>query len=256
MESFFDDLPAEIVIKYGKGGTFEEWQEIGRLARGNSRLMLALSLSLVGPLGDLLNVEQPAFQLVGDPQAGKTGIFVAAGSVWGRHLEKNRARSTGFGETWNYTANALEPVAVAHSHTFLALDETRLGDRFRGPRVLTILDVAMRLERSIEKSRLTSTTVRSWWVPVLSTSNKSLDEMAVEDSVGDKVDDAYRSRLIDVPLPQQNCAFEDLHGFSDKAALTKRLLALSCRHYGWASIHFLEKLVEWRQPTRAAFGLG
>ena len=143
----------------------------------------------------------------------------------------------GFGETWNNTTNNLELVARAHNHCFLVLDETRATD----PK--TVLDSVFRLERGQEKGRITDAQPRgSWLVPVLSTSNLSVDELGRLAKI--EIDDAYRSRLIDVPNPiGGHGIYEDLHGYSDVAEFSKRLIDLALEHHGCASLHFLEKLL-------------
>ena len=185
--------------------------------------MLALALAFVGPIGDVLRVEQVTIQLFGDPGSGKTAVFIPAGSVWGLHTTSERAINHGFGETWKNTANNLDPIAVAHNHTLLPLEETRTADKSKKLQVEAITDVAMRLEKAVEKGRLTDTTPpRSWWVPILSTSNLPLDHMAASSDF--RVDDAHRGRLIDVPLPSSGHGiFEDLHGDPDHAAFSQAL---------------------------------
>src|SRR5688500_13190260 len=74
--------------------------------------------------------------------------------------------------------------------TLLPLEETRAADKAKKLQVEAITDVAMRLEKAVEKGRLTdSTPPRSWWVPILSTSNSSLDQLA--QGSGFRVDDAH-----------------------------------------------------------------
>jgi hypothetical protein len=239
-EVYLGDLPDALVQKYRVSGRFEGWSEIPRLARGNSRLMLVLALAFVGPIGDILRVEQVALQLVGSPGSGKTGIGIAAGSVWGCHRDRTLASSRGFGETWNHTVNNIEAVALAHNHALLVLDETR------ATRADVVLDTVVRFERWSEKGRLTDPVrLRSWWVPLLSTSNDTLDHLAVKG--GRVIDDAYRSRLIDVPLPN-GCAsmFEELHGFADHATLTKHLIGIAVEHHGHAAKRYVKRLVRWR----------
>ena len=64
------------------------------------------------------------------------------------------------------------------------------------------IDVTMRLAEQSEKSRLTGTTDdRKWRGYFLSTSNFSLNEMAVKG--GREIDDADRGRLVDIPLPKE-----------------------------------------------------
>jgi uncharacterized protein (DUF927 family) len=226
--------------KFRRKGTFEAWRRIPELARGNSRLMLALALSFVGPLGDLLKVEQVMIQLVGEHESGKSGIAVAAGSVWGG---RKKAGCVDFSESWNCTDNELEALAAAHSGTFFVPDETRTADRKRG-KLFDVFDgVVMRLAEGVMKGRMTDQSAPlTWWEAVLSTSNRSLDQMAAE--AGVEIDDAHRGRLIDVPSPVgPSGMFEHLHGFLNHAALTTELKRIAGDHYGWASDEFLRRLV-------------
>jgi hypothetical protein len=252
LEVYFGDVKPELTSKYQVDGDLDRWKEIPKLAQGNSRLLASLALAFVGPLGDILRVPKVAIQLCGDPGSGKTPVAIAAGSVWGLHLDRQRAQDTGFGETWKNTINNLEPIAIAHNHAFLILDETRVAAKNpSGPLVETLTEAAMRLERSVEKGRLTDTeSPRAWWVPILSTSNKSLDEMATK---GEEIDDAYRDRLIDVPLPTSGDGiFENLHGRKDKAKFSEALIKIALQHHGVASLHFLEKLTAGREKPEAS----
>lgn len=240
MEVHLDGIDPLIIAKYRSHGSRERWRKIPQLAEGNTRLMTALALAFVGPLGALMVVEQPGLQLVGPAMCGKTGIGIAAGSVWGCHCDTNLASSRGFGETWNHTVNNLEPVALAHNHAFLILDETRVAQ----PR--SIVEAVFRFERSSEKGRLTNSPgARSWWVPLLSTTNDSLDTIGTR--AGVSIDDGYRSRLIDIPLPAgSDSMFENLHGYDSPAALTKRLIELSMENHGVAARWYLKQLLAWR----------
>ena len=65
-------------------GTLGAGRRSPSLRGETTRLMLAMALSFVGPLGDLLRVEQVMIQLVGEPDSGKSGIAVAAGASVGR----------------------------------------------------------------------------------------------------------------------------------------------------------------------------
>jgi hypothetical protein len=88
----------------------------------------------------------------------------------------------------------------------------------------------------------------TWWMGILSTSNLSLDEMARRDRC--LIDDAHRTRLIDVPLAcgaRGSGAFEKLHGFTDHAALATELKRIAGKHCGVASTRFVEGLVAWRK---------
>jgi hypothetical protein len=103
--------------------------------------------------------------------------------------------------------------------------------------------VVMRLAEGAMKGRMTDQSAPlTWWEGTLSTSNKSLDEMAKE--AGVEIDDAHRGRLIDVPSPVgPSGMFEHLHGFLNHAALTAELKRIAGEHYGWASDEYLRRLV-------------
>jgi hypothetical protein len=102
----------------------------------------------------------------------------------------------------------------------------------------------MRLAEGAMKGRMTDQSAPlTWWEGVLSTSNKSLDQMAAE--AGVEIDDAHRGRLIDVPSPVgASGMFEDLHGFLNHGALTAELNGIAGEHYGWASDEYLRRLVQ------------
>ena len=89
-------------------GDLRKWQKIARLAIGNSRLMLALALAFVGPVGPILEVEQVGIQLFGPQGCGETATLIAAGSVWGKNVDPELAASVGFGSLWNSTTNDSE----------------------------------------------------------------------------------------------------------------------------------------------------
>jgi hypothetical protein len=101
----------------------------------------------------------------------------------------------------------------------------------------------MRLAEGAMKGRMTDQSAPlTWWEGVLSTSNRSLDQMAKE--AGVEIDDAHRGRLIDVPSPVgPSGMFEHLHGFLDHPALTAELKRVAGEHYGWASDEYPRRLV-------------
>ena len=185
--------------------------------------MACLALGFVGPCVIVMDLEQIGLQLAGPPESGKSSIAIATGSIWGRHVDPNRAREHGFMETWNNTTLKFEPMALGHNHAILIADETRTSSKVQRSLAEGILDVVMHLEKAVEKGRQPDTmAARSWWVPFLSTSNKSLDELC--QAAGVELDDAYRSRLIDIGPPEGGSGFfEDLHGYPDVVALSVRL---------------------------------
>jgi putative DNA primase/helicase len=219
--------------RFQRRGDMESWNKIPELARSNSRFMLATALAFTGPVVDALNVEPPMVQLSGRPGCGKSSIAKGAGAIWG-------GDSTGvFLQTWNSTENNLEREAAAHHCTFLVLDETGTAESVRGKQN-SILPAIMRLAEGQMRHRLTDTEEPlSWTTPILSTSNKTLDEMAIED--GFEITDAHRGRMIDVPTAVDGVgAFENLHGLS-KDDFLDQLRTIAHRHHGHAARKFLSR---------------
>lgn len=188
-------------------GTLKGWKRIPELVRGNTRLMLAISLSFVGPVVAMLRVEEPMFQVFGPPGLGKSSMGEAVAATWGKGTQ-----------SWNNTSNYTELLASAFNETFLVLDETRAADQSRAGRTPAIFQLVMRLAGGQVRGRLTDVAAPlRFETPILSLSNESLDEIAPRWRV--EIDDAHRDRLIDVPLEPAGM-FENLHGFENRAALS------------------------------------
>jgi putative DNA primase/helicase len=252
------DTPARYATKFRTKGTLPVWQKLAKLAEGNATMMLSIALAFVGPLGELLSVETPVFQLIGEPGAGKTTMATAAGSVWGGGASKaamaiaagsfsGERPNDSFCESWNNTINNTEAVAAAYNATFLVLDETRSAGNNRQEIAQNILACVMRLSGGAMRGRKTDNAAQqpTWWMGILSTSNLSLDEIAA--GTKERVDDAHRGRMIDVPVTTENVgAFANLHGFSDHAAFSDACRRMARENRGVAGRAYLEKLVQWR----------
>lgn len=65
-EICLDGLPEDYLSWARTSGTVKGWREIEELAKGNSRLILALGLAFVGPLRLIAPIEPVAFQLTGE----------------------------------------------------------------------------------------------------------------------------------------------------------------------------------------------
>ena len=134
-------------------------------------------------------------------------------------------------------------MAAAHFGTFLVLDETGLADELKNDNPYPIVKkTVLRLNKGIEKGRMNQPSRQKWWMGILSTSNKSLDEMAVD--LGSKCPDAVRTRLIDVPMPVMGKgAFENLHELDDERAFSVRLQEIARDYYGMVARKFIGELV-------------
>jgi hypothetical protein len=227
--------------KYSRNGNLNGWHELCGLAQGNSRLTMAIALAFVGPLGELLGGDPPMIQLIGAAESGKSSIAIAAASVWGGH---DSGKRKSFSETWNNTTNFLEPVAAAHDSTFLVLDETELLDAKDSKLYPVIKKTVMRLYNGVRKGRSGQIGRLTWWMGLLSTSNKSLEEMA--EDARTTCPDSLRTRLIDVPMPLPRRAFEELHGLSVRSFSVK-LLKIVRNHHGGPSVLFVRRVAAWRE---------
>ncbi len=240
----FTCLPADhakFADKFAGDGSLEAWREIDRLAVGNPLMILSIGLAFAGPVVDMLGLEAPAVQLVdARTGVGKTALAVAAGSVWG-------GREVGsFAESWNQTQGHFELVARSHHASLVVLDDLRTFP-FKSCGMAGLDEVLMRFANGVGRGRLTDVGAQQGWsVPLLSTSNTTLDQMAARH--GYAIDDAMRMRLIDVPLTVgAHGAYENLHGLESHGAFSARLYELAGRARGAAAICFIDRFQRLRR---------
>jgi len=247
LEPSFRHLDQPLLAKYRVKGTLKEWQtKIGKLCRGNSRLMFCASLGVTGPILPLVSgPHSGGFQLFGKAESGKTAAAMVTGSIWGCHRAPER-RENGFAENWHTTAGKVELTALAHNETVLILDETKRAGHTAKERAQVVLDVSFNLAENVEKERLTNVgSVRGWRLYFLSTSNYSLDKLAQFGGI--EIDDAERGRFVDIPTPTSGHGiYEDLHQFPNGQKFTDAL-KIRCRSYcGTVGREFVRRLVQDR----------
>jgi hypothetical protein len=240
---YLDESRPDRTDRFRVGGSLKGWQEIAKLAVGNSRLQLLIATALHGPVAALLQREQANFMLVGPGGIGKTTANVAAASVCGCHVDPVRARKFGFCQSFNATVNDLEDELMAVNDMLLSVDETReadLTDDKIGPMLIRLV---MRLDSGSEKGRQTASGARQSAVaPFITTSNLSLVQFGRLARL--PIDDAIHGRLITVPAPTNaHGMFEDLHGDKDVPAFAKRLHTLALANFGHPSRELLDALV-------------
>ena len=99
-------------------GSLEDWnREVAQYARGNSRLLVAISSAFAAPLIAPCSAENGGLHFKGPSSTGKTTALAVAGSVWGG------GEPGGYIRSWRATANGLEGIALAHCDALLCLDE-------------------------------------------------------------------------------------------------------------------------------------
>jgi putative DNA primase/helicase len=170
---------------YELAGTLEGWRDqVARLAVGNSRLAVALSLAFAGPLLFLLGDESGGLHLTGGSSTGKTTALFCAASVWGCPVR-----------SWRATDNAAEGLAHGASDAFLPLDEVIQADG------RAVDAMAYMLGNGVGKARMCrDTTVRqaiTWRLPFLSTGETGLAAKMQE--AGRRARAGQEVRVVELP---------------------------------------------------------
>lgn len=258
VEKCLNDIPADIISKYKCAGTREGWRELARYAVGkarnhtfdNTRMMFAFALNFVGPVSAIWPRQSVAFQFTGDAGSGKSTVAVISTSIWGWDPNPSLGYKYGFGTSWNSTVNNLEAICKGYNHTILFLDETGVAERKQGDPVDN-LDAVLQLDGQLEKGRKTAVGLRIVWsMPILSTSNVSVPQMAKARQVKEKNKKDPRvfcDRLIDIPPPRVGSGmFENLFEFQDKGEFSEHLKQLASENHGKAAREFIKCMLEKR----------
>ncbi len=248
VEFYLDQSLSDIHRRYHRAGTRAGRKELLSLCHNNSRLLLCVALSFVGPLLVPLAGETVGLQLCGAPGTGKNVTGIVASSTWG--WDPNPNHKLGFGTGWNTTLNAVEPTLLGYNETMAFLNETRImSDEGRG-REAAILDAIMLAAEGEGKARYTKAGTRSYQTPILSTSNPSVVAMLRAAKL--PFDAAYVDRMIDVPAPGDGSSFfEDLHDYPDLEAFGVRLQELAGANHGWLGFYFVRELARALASDRA-----
>jgi uncharacterized protein (DUF927 family) len=230
--------------RFSVEGTLDGWQqEIARHAAGNSRLALAISAALAGPLLRLANEESGGFHFWGASSIGKTTALHAARSVWGQEPG-----------SWRTTDNAAESTAAAACDTLLTLDE--IGQAT--PQAVSDLAYMLGNQRGKARMRRDATARQSltWRLLFLSTGELGLAARLAEG--GRRAMAGQSVRVVELPADAGagHGIFDELHGFGGGADLAEHLRQATDRQCGHAGRLYLERLTgsleECRELIRAA----
>ncbi|WP_219706101.1 DUF927 domain-containing protein [Burkholderia sp. COPS] len=229
------DPDAPVCAAFEQCGTLEEWNaQIGRYCERNSRLMLAVCLSLAGPFLHLLGIEPGGVHLVGQSSVGKTTAMRVAASVWGS--------VAGFVRSWRSTSNGLEAVAASMNDCVLLLDEMNQATPLEAGEVVYMLGNGqgkVRMTRAGAGSRL-----YQWRLLFMSTGEIPLQQHI--ESVGKKVRAGMDVRLLNIPADAGRGLglFESLDVFESSRALADHLNATTSEVYGVAGDQWLMFLTD------------
>lgn len=204
---------------------------LGELHRVNlhHRVMLAICHAFTGPVVDLIDLEAPAIQLVGEASVFKSSLCSIIALMWGMRPK-----------SWHATDNGGEDVALARHASHLVLDDLRVDGKHS---YVDLRAYAIRLTDGRSKERRDEPG-RTFRTPILSSSNRSLDEHARLAGLSMDVDQAaLRGRLIDVPLVNgRTQLFEVLHGRPSARDLIKEMSDIAKENAGVPAVEFVARL--------------
>lgn len=230
---------AQIDHAYRRAGTLDDWREkVARLARGNSRLIFAISAAFAAPLLHPAVAEGGGFHFRGGSSTGKTTALTMAGSVWGG------GGVQGYVRTWRATSNGLEGVAAIHSDALLCLDEMgQVASQEVGP-------IAYMLANGVGKARAgragENRPAAEWRTLFLSSGEISLADKMAEDGKGRRSQAGQEVRIVDIAADAGagHGLFEDLHGFDNGERFSDHLRLATAQNYGTAAPAFLDLLAD------------
>lgn len=245
----FGETPTERVIlqavdpahPYKQGGTLQSWQDaIASPARGNSRLVFAISAAFVGPILDLTDDEGGGVHFFGASSSGKTTLMHAGASVWG---------PKGFTRTWKATGNGLEGVAVQHSETLLCLDEIGQAEAKEVGNIIYMLSNGQGKQRANRTAGARASA--KWSVMLLSTGEMTLSAFMREVKHGNETKAGQEVRFLDVPADAGvgMGAFERLSLVETPEAFSRLIKTNAHKHFGTAAPAFLDELVAVRDQA-------
>jgi putative DNA primase/helicase len=241
--------PAAFDHSYRSAGDLRAWQKgIGRYGVGNSRLAVAISAALVGPLLDLLGEEGGGINLRGPSSIGKSTALVAAASVWG---------PPSFVRQWRATANGLEGTAVQHNETLLCLDELAQLDPREAGSVAYMLANGMGKARAARSGALRAPS--QWRVMFLSSGEIGLGELAGRDARGARRSAAGQEvRILDIEADAQSGLglFETLHDAPNAEILARMIKDGAGLAYGVAGPAFVDAVASNRAAVAMALKSG
>lgn len=235
---------APISPRLKSAGKLSDWQNgVARLAVGNSRLILALSLPFTGPLLQLVGGESGGCHLVGMSSIGKTVLARCAGSVTGG------GGSTGNVLPWRITSNGGEVTTASHNDGFMALDEIGQVEPHvikQATYMLANGQGKLRADRSLLPRK-----PFEWHVVFLSTGEMTLEAKLSEAKLRLMAGEEVRFLNIPADAGAGMGAFEELHGFSDAGVFADHLREVSGHHYGTAFLEYLGHLTRDLEEAKA-----
>lgn len=220
---------------YVRKGTLAEWQqEVAAYALGNSRLIFAISLSLLGPILRMLGMNSVGFHLLAQTSIGKSTALAVAASVHGDPAKMMTE--------WATTLNALEGTCTTRNDGFLPIDELgQCADAVIG-------SAAYLLANGHGKTRQSKTgenrPTPEWTLSILSCGEEDMEQKLAR--IGHQAKGGQQLRLLTLPgdAGKSFGLFEDLHDFESAAQFSDNLKRACTEFHGTALDHFMEALTQ------------
>ena len=218
---------------YTEKGSLKEWQEqAARYAENNSRLCLALGLSMAAPFLALLNEEGGGFHLAGDSSKGKTTAARLALSVWG-DPETTKGN-------WDTTPLGLQNLALARNDGLLVLDEIgQTADPRKIPQmVYSVINGVSKTQGAKDGGNRRQ---KTWRNLILSTG-----EINPESLIGDRAQwkAGNHVRLPDIQAEARFGIYDTLHGFADGAKLSEHINQATAKQRGTAGPALIRQILK------------
>jgi len=221
------DVPQTILKQQG---TLAEWQQnIGTLCAGNSRLMLAISTALCGPLLHLLGEENFGLHFAGGSSVGKTTALIVAASFYGIAMG-----------SWRTTDNAAESLARQANDTVLLLDELSQVDAHAADAMSYMLGNGTSKARARRDGA--ARTVDRFRLVFLSSGETGLAAKMMEGGKTAKAGQSVRFIEIAADAGAGYGLFDTIHDFPDSNRLAIALKANAHTYTGAAADAYLQAL--------------
>jgi len=218
--------------RYEIKGTLQEWQDqIGRYCENNSRLILAVTAALAGPLLHLIEQESGGFHFVGGSSCGKSTALDVAASVWGTAMS-----------SWRTTDNAAENLALGANDNLLCLDEISQSDAKVAGEMVYMLANGKRKSRA--SANMLSRPEGRWRLIFLSSGEVTLQEKLNEGAKAHRAGQDVRLVNIPADVGGEYRLFGDVHNFGGGNQFSIHLKNSTKNFCGTLGDAFLHKIVE------------
>lgn len=247
-------VDAEVLVSfvpdaaYGKSGTLQQWRAaMAPFVRRQPFMTFLLAYGFVAPLLAAIrpSIQNPAVEIVGRREAGKSTIAMAVGSIYGGSPEGD----IGIGRTANMTAAAFKQLQRKTSDSFMFLDETNIIDKLVEENLKLFFVHTTGDERMSHGNTARQRTIRC---ALVLTGNQKLADRAKANA---ELLEAARSRCISIDVGHQVFRGEDVTTEVNLRMLRDIRLA-SNKSYGTASRAFVSRIIAAREKDGQAFSDG